>query len=353
MLSLSPLGLKQFVKIVSVVHRMSRYIRISLHQNRVLELFGVNDGKLASLQVCFGESFFVRGSDFSTPWEVVVDSKQLLVALRTQSFIAVDSAFFGPPPSPTNSLSFEFRCAYGVVCTKFIPFIDQALIAISHTLPQISDSLCSISIRPSTLSSVLSYCTEISHALSVRLPPPPSSTSEDGNSLAVTFTTIDLIGNSPSTCISLALNSLDAVKLAPEVQPEFLFPMSELKMLASLLAAEDPPVIGNFAKRNICWRAKIGLDVDFTLLLPVAAQEISDQFSAPSQSVAPVFFPTPQGDQEANGDISDEALAMAFSEEAENPATQESYGGEVIPGTPSQHAINGRDSVGDLFEALW
>ena len=321
MLALSPLGLKQFLKIVAIFHRFSKCIKLALLPNTTLLLSAVSESKLSCLQMSFSSTFFLsRDSNFSTPFELVIDSKHFLSALKTSTLIPVDKCLI----QVDSSLSLSFFCAYGVVTKKFVPSMDYSMPVVAG-----SQSFLSISLSVATLNHVLSFFSDLSQALKLHLPLTTSG--------PVVLSSLDLISNTITTSISLPVSVVTVATASSATLVEYTQPLSDLKLVASVLTEDGALMSAAFGASDVIWNGKVGLDVDVCLRLPLA-NGLESQHPL-SQMDFQGFQNTPSV-LAASQDFSVEAMAL-------NSASE-----EIIPGTPSQHGL-AADSMRDLFETLW
>ena len=216
-------GSKNLARYISAAHKLSRFTQLTSEPNTGLVIRAINECRISFLEVFLNTS--VTGPFFTA----IIDSKQLLVALKTPALVAVEQLTI---TCSEEALLLTFHCAYACTTKKQVPFMDCAWQENFET----KNLDCSFAIRAPTLNRVLKYFDQSHQVLTINL-----------TSDILNFSTFDILNSvtlrakKTSTNISLAFNHLIAV---PQKSGIATIPLSEMKILGAILPEDCTIFVG-------------------------------------------------------------------------------------------------------------
>jgi len=325
MFTLGTSSSRTFQRYALVCARVSRFIKMVAEEGK-LQIMGINDSRICHVIVVFGGTFF-ENADRAAKFEAILDSKQLMMVLRTTSFTNVDSLSISHI-SPTV-LGFQFTAGYGVCTTKHISHVDS--LGWGRAAPPVIPHLpFSMIIRSTVLNKLLGSFAANSPTTVLSL----QVVSTD----CLRLFNYDIMSTSSSTTTEITLNvsELDAYHFGSGDLPPLTVPLSELKVLGTALQPEESATVSfGSAGEPMVVRVRspqADIDVSMTLATGISAQMLNPPVE--DEAVLNLMASLPV-------ELSPRILLTPG-------ATQED---DFVPGTPSQRE-EGFDWAGQ-FNALW
>ena len=198
---------------------------------------GINDARICHVVVTFGPGFF-ENVNVASGFETIVDSKQLMMVLKTVMLTTIDSLRIECAPAD-SSLTFQFSAGYGVCTTKRISQVDSLGWGNSAP-PGIPHLAHSMILRTQVFQKVLSSfaCNSATTVLSIHVM----------SSDIIKLSNYDLMtsGNSKATTtdVTLQVSELDAFQFGQTPISPITVPLSELKVLGGAMLQEENVAIG-------------------------------------------------------------------------------------------------------------
>ena len=330
---------RTFQRYAMVCAKISRFIKL-IGCDGTLSILGINDSRICHIVITFGVGFF-ENVDRAGRFEAIVDSKQLMMLLRTINLTTVDSTRIWAVSDTV--LSFQFTAGYGVCTTKRISHVDSLGWGRAEA-PVIPPLPYSMIIRSVVLNKVLSSFAANSPTTVLALQVVGSDCLKLCNYDLMTTT------NSTTTEITLNVSELDACNFGEGNLPPLTVPLSELKVLGAALQPDESATLTfGTAGQPMLVRvrsAHLGLETTMTLATGISAQiihPVAAQHQMPAQEPEDLLNLIASLPMELEATPRVLLTPVATPEPADDD--------DFVPGTPSQRQA-GFDWAGQ-FNTLW
>lgn len=340
---------RTFLRYINVCTKISRFIKITASEGK-LKVLGINDARICHVVVTFGRGFF-ESVNLAASFETIVDSKQLMMVLRTTMLTTIDTMEIDVS-SDNASLVFQFTAGYGICTTKRISQVDSLGWGNSSppAIPQLPHSMI---LRTVVFQKLLASfaCNSPTTVLSINVV----------SSEAIKLSNYDLMtsGNSKATTtdITLQVSELDAFQFSQGVLSPIAVPLGELKVLSGAMLQEENVAIC-FGTAGCPMLVKLRaphLDVETLMTLSTGlSQQMTDN--------TPVMHGMPAHPAQTESDDVLNLMASLPVELGEEPSNilqltpvatpeAEDVDEDIIPGTPVNRS-EGFD-WGGQFTTLW